>query len=131
MISIPQITGGKEVPPEFEQNLGILVHRTNMLCQFAGFEPIVSSGFRSMEEHLTIYRRKGITDPDKIPMKSKHLYCQAVDLYDPDKKLQLIILNNQNWCKQAGIWFEDFYYTKTWVHLQIVPPKSGKLFFIP
>lgn len=135
MISIKQITKDRPIPEEFEHWLGILVHKTNMLCEFAGFEPIVSSGYRTMEEHLEIYRRKGVTDPAKIPMHSRHLSCQAVDLYDPDQKLQKIILDNQKWFEDAGMFFEDFSYCKDWVHMQIVRYGSWKpgdsIFFKP
>jgi len=33
--------------------------------------------------------------------------------------------------KKYGIYFEDMRWTKTWLHCQIVAPKSGKRIYIP
>jgi len=32
---------------------------------------------------------------------------------------------------ECGLWAEDFRWTPTWVHLQRIPPKSGKRIYIP
>lgn len=142
MISRQQIIGDKIIPEEFEQQLGSLLLKANMFCQFLGFEPMISSGFRSMEEHLTIYRRKGIEYQSKIPMASRHLSCQALDWYDPDRKVQKFVLDNQKLTEEIGLWFESFDYTpkagsksRPWVHMQSVQYGSWKpgksIFFIP
>lgn len=89
---------------------------------------IVTSGYRSMEDQKRIYAKKGISN---YPKRSKHLYCQACDFYDPDGHLKHFIVNNLRLMEEIGLWFEDFFYTENWVHVQIVPPNSGKRFFIP
>ena len=64
---------------------------------------------------------------------SNHKQGLAVDIYDPVESLD----NFVNDPKQAklieglGLYFEHKDYTKGWCHVQIVPPKSGKRFFIP
>lgn len=92
---------------------------------------IVTSGLRSMEHHLDIYKAKGITDTKRIPMKSRHLYGLAVDISDPDRKLQTFINANIALLEKAGLYCESFVFTKTWVHFQTVAPISGRRFFMP
>lgn len=117
--------------PEIQENLNILLERINKIRELWGHPLTVTSGFRSMEDHLRIYREKGITDHSKIPMKSKHLSGEAVDIFDPDKKLQEWTLANVDKLEEIGLWCEDFSATKNWVHYQISASKSGKRFFMP
>lgn len=95
---------------------------------------VVTSGFRSMEDHLRIYREKGIIDHAKIPMKSNHLTGHAVDLVPKNidvHALQQYVLANILLAEELGLYFEDFGATKNWVHVQDVAPNSGKRFFKP
>jgi len=131
MISREEILKGKTCPPELENNLLELLIKINKVRDAYGRPMTVSSGFRSMEEHLEIYRKKGITDKKKIPMKSKHLFCQAIDIYDPKKELQKWIKENVSLMEEIGLWFEDFDSTPNWTHFQIVPPSSKTRFFRP
>ena len=90
----------------------------------------VTSGLRTMEDHLRIYAAKGITDTSKIPMKSKHLYGQAVDISDPDLELTAWSKeNNSQRLIDAGLWCEEG--NSNWTHFQILPPKSGNRWFLP
>ena len=116
---------------EIKENLKILFGKINQIRDEWNNPMLVTSGFRSMDDHLRIYREKGITDHSKIPMKSKHLFGQAVDISDPNKELQGWCLNNENALEFIGLWCEDFESTPNWVHFQIVPPASGKRFFKP
>jgi hypothetical protein len=126
-----QIADISMLETSIQENLNILLQKINVIRTAWARPMTVTSGLRTMEHHLQIYARKGITDPKKIPMKSKHLYGQAVDISDPNRELQ-------NWCKKnisllesTGLWMEDFSVTKNWCHFQIVPPASGKRFFMP
>lgn len=134
MIELRELIKGKEflsLPKEHRDNLMIILERICRVRIAYGKAMIVTSGYRSMEEHLAIYNRKGITDQNRIPMKSKHLYGQAVDISDPKKELQVWCQNNVKLLEEIGLWMEDFRYTPNWVHFQCVPPKSGNRFFIP
>lgn len=62
---------------------------------------------------------------------SKHITCQAVDLNDPDGKLGEFALKHPEILEELGLWAEHPSVTKRWLHLQTVPPKSGKRFFYP
>lgn len=66
-------------------------------------------------------------------VRSKHVICRAVDLYDPDGDID-------EWCMTAvgqaaltecGIWLEHPSATKGWSHWQTVPPGSGRRVFYP
>lgn len=83
-----------------------------------------------MEHHLAIYKAKGVPFAH-IPMKSKHLFGQAADIADGNKILQQWCKDNVQLLETTGLWMEDFSATPTWCHFQIVPPASGKRWFMP
>lgn len=121
---------------DIQNNLKILLERVNKIRAAYGKPMKVTSGLRTMEDHLRIYREKAAAagvpfNEAKVPKQSKHLYGQAVDIADADHDLQ-------DWCKaneallvSTGLWMEDFSVTTSWVHFQVVPPKSGKRWFMP
>jgi uncharacterized protein YcbK (DUF882 family) len=111
------------------KNLLLLLDKMNIVRKAYGKPMIVSSGLRTMPDHLRIYANKGITDKNKIPMKSKHLFGQACDISDPSGKLMAWCKANVAVLEEAGLWCEDG--TVGWVHFQSVPPGSGKRFFLP
>lgn len=121
-----------KIPKDHWDNLNKLQEAVNELRVAYGKPLTVSSGYRSLEEHLRIYKDKGITDKNKIPMQSKHLSGLAVDLVAKDiKDFQEFIKDNQDLCEKLSLFFEHFDATPTWVHCQIVAPKSGNRFFYP
>jgi hypothetical protein len=134
MIALKEILKGKEfgaLPKEHRDNLMTLLERVSKVRELFSKPMTVTSGYRSMAEHLEIYRKKGITDQSKIPMKSRHLIGAAVDIYDPNKILQSWILSNVKVLEDVGLWCEDFSATPNWVHFQCTSPASGKRFFKP
>jgi len=137
MITKQELLSGNlesDLTPEQLANLEILLERINKLRNAYGKPLKVTSGVRTMNHHLQIYADKGITDKSKIPMKSKHLSCEACDIVPigkPVKDLHDWIKANVKLMEEIGLWFEDFSATETWTHCQIVAPKSGKRFFLP
>lgn len=119
MIMRREILKGQECPPEYEENLLELLIRMNKIRDAWGRPMIVTSGFRSREEHLRIYRGK-----DYIPWGSKHLTCQACDIYDPDNKLRDWCKKNDKLLREIGVWLEED--QGTWIHFQIIPFASYK-----
>ena len=83
MITLREIVKGLIPTDEQSSNLLLLLMKINKVREAYGRQMVVTSGLRSMEDHLRIYREKGITDKSRIPMKSKHLLGQAVDIADP------------------------------------------------
>lgn len=120
---------------DIQDSLTILLERMNKLRVLWGRPMQVTSGLRTMKHHIEIYQRtaerKGITfDMSQVPLKSKHLYGQAVDILDPVGSLY-------NWCKSntkvledCKLWCEDDM-TVPRIHFQIVPPTSNSRWFKP
>lgn len=132
MITWQEILGTykqSDIKPEHIPNLKLL-HEKIQKIRTAYAKPMnITNCYRSMAHHLRIYKDKGITDIRLIPMKSKHLAGEAVDIADPDGKLMAWCKANVKTLGEVGLWCEDG--TKGWVHFQIVAPKSGKRFFMP
>ena len=135
MITIKELKGRPtKVPDEHLTNLYMLMAKLNKLREAYGKPLRVTSGYRTLEHHLEIYRLNGITDHSKIPMKSNHLVGLAADLStidDPIEHLHDWINQNIKLMEEIGIWMEAFEYTPMWAHCQAVPPRSGKRFCKP
>ena len=137
MIIQPKITRyellkDKAIPADLENNFMRFYGIINRFRDICGIPMMPTSFYRDVEDHLRIYREKGITDISKIPMKSNHLYCLACDFGGANvDKLKTWVKNNTGICSSLGLYFEDFSYTVGWLHVQIVPPASGKMFFVP
>lgn len=112
--------------PEIDANLQILLEKMNKVRVAYAQPMIVTSGLRSekLQEALIIAGKSNAP-------KSHHLTGEAVDIQDKDGKLAEWVKANISLMEQIGLWFEDPASTVGWLHCQIVPPKSGKRFFIP
>lgn len=107
---------------EVSDNIDLLLEKMNKIRKSYGRPMIVASGWRPKE----------INDATKNAAKrSNHMKGLAVDIKDVDGKLWKWVLLNLKFMKQLGIYLEDKRWTPTWVHFQIVPPKSEKRIFIP
>jgi uncharacterized protein YcbK (DUF882 family) len=138
MLQFSELLSGNslhDVPQEHQDNLHVLLDKINQIRLKYGIAMTVSSGYRTMAHHLAIYAAKGITDHAKIPMKSKHLYGEAVDISDHDGALKTWCRENEDFLRSVGVWMESFDTTTTWCHFQVVPYGSfkvgGSLWFIP
>jgi uncharacterized protein YcbK (DUF882 family) len=133
MISIDELLNNKyklaDQSIEIQKNLAVLLERVNKIRTEWGKPMTVTSGLRSMEDHLRIYKEKGITDISKIPMQSRHLTGRAVDISDPKLELTAWLKGDPKHLENAELWCEEG--NKNWVHFQIVPPLSGKRWFLP
>lgn len=117
-------------------NISNLLKLVNELERVYGKPFIVTSGLRTKESQLRIYKqiamKKSIPfDESKVPMGSKHISGQAIDIFDPNQELQHWLSNNVEALEDLGLYCEDFSATPTWTHIQSTPPKSGKRFFLP
>lgn len=137
MITLEELNPkGYQLEAEIQANLIILWDIMNDFRKRYGRPMVITSGIRMKEDQIRIYKkifaRKGIPfDRSKVPMRSNHLYGLACDVYDPDGRLKIWIMKNLDFCKKLGLYFESFRYTPNWVHFQIVPPRSGRRFFVP
>ena len=128
MITQQEIMKGDTLPSGLEDNYDKLFERINKFRAAYGKPMRVTSGYRSLNDHIRIYSEKGINNP---PMGSLHLKCLAIDILDRDCMLKHFIVNNIRLVEEIGLWFEDFSVTPNWVHFQVEPPKSYKRFFLP
>lgn len=111
-----------------QHNLLDLLEKINKIREAYGKPLLVTSGYRSKEDHIRIYKEKGIPE-SKIPWGSKHLSGEAIDISDPKRELQAWCLKNVALLEKIGLWCEHFDDTPNWVHFQIRPPASGNRFF--
>ncbi|MFZ4411496.1 MAG: hypothetical protein ACOYOV_00335 [Bacteroidales bacterium] len=116
-----------------QDNLEDLLDKMNKVRVAYGKAMIVTNCLRTMDEHLAIYARKGITDKSKIPMQSKHLYGLAIDISDPHGELNDWCNNNEDLLTEIGIWLEKR--QGPWQHFQITPfgsyKSGGTIWFNP
>jgi len=127
MITMSEILGNvkfDDLPKEHQDNLAILLERINKIRALWGKPMKVTSGYRSKEDQLRIYKEKGITDISKIPMGSNHLKAAAIDIYDPKLEVTQWLKDNPQILEDACLWCEDG--NKNWVHAQIYPFRSYK-----
>ena len=118
------VTHAHELTAEVNANAQITVAKVNELLARAGRNDIntVNSGWRP----------QGVNDATSNAAKSsRHLTAEAVDLPDADRVLAEWCVDNLDILKDIGLWMEDPRWTPSWVHLQIVPPGSGKIVYIP
>ena len=133
LITIESVLMGRaklsELPKDVQENIKTLVSRINQL--FDGYSwpktlpRVVNSGYRRPQDQ-----------PKNAAQSSPHLIGCAVDLDDDDSGITWkYVFKNLTKTKQIGLWIEDPRWTHgsvgSWVHLQIIPPKSGKRIFIP
>lgn len=113
-----------ELTETINANAKNTVSKVNELLESAGRSDIntVSSGWRP----------KAVNDStSNAASGSKHLTAEACDLPDADRTLTSWAMDNLDVLTKIGLWCEDPRWTKTWLHVQTVPPKSGKRVFIP
>ena len=118
------VTYAAELTDEIKANAQETVDKANELLEAAGFKSIdtVNSGWRP----------QGINDAtSNAATHSKHLTGQACDLPDVGGVLRSWAVDNLDILAQIGLWIESPQYTPTWLHIQTVPPKSGRRVFIP
>lgn len=128
-ISIKEMLKDKkleDLPADHQANVLIVFDKINKVREKYGKPMTPTSFYRSIAEHLAIYAKKGITNKKLIPMKSKHLYGQAIDIADPDGKLKEWCKANEAFLLSIGLWMEHYDDTIGWAHFQIVPYGSWK-----
>ena len=119
----------RELTDKIRRNAEDTVKKANALLKRAGFEHVcaVNSGWRP--------RQVNAATPN-ASATSHHVSGRAVDLPDPDRALAAWCVHNLNVLAEIGLWLEDPRWTYDadgdhWVHVQTVPPKSGRRVFVP
>lgn len=129
----------EDLPKEHQDNCVILLERINKIRTAYNKSMFVTSGYRSKEDHIRIYKEiaanKSIPfDETKVPMGSQHLKCAAVDIADSNGLLMKWTKENIKLLEEVGLFVEDDTIAAR-VHYQIYPFKSyipgGTRFFKP
>lgn len=110
------------LPQQVVVSAAKLLDKVNGLIKEFGEERKVSSGWRPAELNATV---------PGAAKTSKHITGDAIDLEDRDGKLKEWCVFNQDKLELLGLYMEDPASTPTWVHLQQLPPRSGKRIFKP
>jgi len=99
-----------------------LLHVINLLRLEFGVPFKINSGYRSLAHNLRVGGSAN----------SHHIYCRAIDIADPNGLIKgQLMANNNELLIKYNLFMEDPSVTKTWAHLQIVPPRSGARIFMP
>jgi hypothetical protein len=72
--------------------------------------------------------------PEDCPIgadHSTHKDGRGVDNHDPLRRFAYWCRHHEDRLKEHGLYMEREEWTPTWVHLQNVPPRSGKIAYIP
>lgn len=107
---------------ELLENAIDTVEKVNKLLDTFGSQRKVTSGYRPASVNAAI---------PNAAKKSNHMLCKACDLEDVDGKLDKWCMDNLHVLTEIGLWLEHPSATKTWCHIQTVPPNSGKRVFYP
>ena len=130
MITLEDYWMGRErefptaMTPQIEKNAIYTVQLANALLARFGEGRKVNSGWRPPSVNAGV--------PNAAP-NSKHMTGQAIDLADPEGDLDdwLMSAEGQAALTEIGLWMEHPACTKSWTHVQTVPPKSGRRVFYP
>lgn len=128
MITREELLNGRDVafPEDFTKeisaNIDQLLEIINQVRAAYGSPMTVSSGWRPPSINAST--------PGAAP-KSNHMKGLAVDIRDTDGSLWQWTMGNLDLMQRLGIFLEDRRWTPSWVHYQIVPPKSQKRIFVP
>lgn len=111
----------EELPEELQKNGKDLLDKLNKFRKEYSKPMYVSSGYRPPDINKAIGGGS----------KSAHMSLQACDFKDADGKLKEFIAKDPTILERCDLYMEDPTYTKTWVHLQNRPAKSGNRIFKP
>lgn len=109
-----------------DKNLALLLERMNELRAIWAKPMIITSGLRSDAQQAEL-----IAQGKSTARVSKHLSGNACDVLDKDGELDKWCLANEAVLARIGLWCEHPDATPGWTHFQILPPMSGKRFFMP
>lgn len=115
-------TNASELTKEVLNNASDLIVRVNAVLSLFGYKRGVNSGWRPLSVQMEVNPRAP---------NSKHITGNAIDLEDKDGKLKEWCVFHQDILEKYGLYMEHPESTPTWVHLQNIPPKSGKRIFRP
>jgi len=120
---------GHDDDPEYKDELDdnkynnavMFVAKINRLEEKLPYKLILNSGWRPKDYNLKIGGSE----------HSNHIICRAGDFKDVDNSLGYYFKLNVQLLADIGLCMENPEFTKGWVHLQDVMPRSGRRIFNP
>ena len=127
--------GCSDIAPAISVNIDRLLNKVNALMAYMQQDKVIVPLNMKTRSQISGELNGGFRPQDCAigAPNSNHKQGLAVDLYDPLGKIDEWVTNPNNLKKiQAlDLYFEDKSATDGWCHVQIVPPKSGRRFFLP
>lgn len=132
MIQMSELLSGntfEDQPQTTQDNLNKLLTMINVVRTKWGKPMTCTSGLRTPEHQIEIYKQKAAAagkafDQSKVPMASKHLYGEAVDIFDPGLAMTAWLKADPQLLEDFGMYCELG--NSDWVHFQIAPFGSYK-----
>ena len=128
-----QIEYGHELTPGMKLNSEITIMRVNeLLEQLIAHDVELHLNPKTHSLLTSGWRPRGVNaaTPNAAP-NSKHMTCEACDIYDPDGDIDDWCMEHPARIEDIGLWMEHPSATKGWCHVQTIPPRSGKRVFYP
>lgn len=121
-----------DLTPEIRANAADTVSKVNLLLFHAVKDGIVLIASNRYNLVNSGWRPPAVNaaQPNAAP-KSKHMTGKACDISDPTGTLGRWCMANLDELEAIGLWMEHKSATPSWVHLQTVPPRSGRRVFYP
>ncbi len=129
-----KFAGHEELTDEHLKSAKILVAKVSEFMARIGAPSnlIITSGFRPRSYNKQVGGS----------MNSHHCFCRAIDIFDPQRVIGQQMMHNLEAMAEIGLWAESLMATHykggvlrppngRWIHLQMVPPKSGNRVFMP
>lgn len=128
--------GCSDITPAISANIDRMLTRVNSLIAYMSKDGIIVPVNPKTKSQISGDANGGFRPQDCAvgSPKSNHKLGLAVDLYDPDGgKIDEWVTNpiNIKYIIAIDLYFEDKKSTPGWCHVQIVPPKSGRRWFLP
>jgi len=116
------------------RNASDLLGRVNLFLTWASADGVQPALDAATGTHVASgWRPREVNDAtSNAAARSNHIFGNAIDLRDTSgRDLARWCLRNEDDMAEIGLWMEDPRWTPSWVHLQRVPPKSGRRVYIP
>ena len=117
-----------EMTEEMQMEAESLCEKVNAMLEEFGETRALRSGWRPAAVNAAT---------PNAAHKSRHITCQAMDIEDEDGRLKAWVFGTTNEegeyliLEKYELWAEYGAATPTWLHVQIIPPGSGKRVFFP
>lgn len=140
MITLDDYWMGRDIKYQSELNHDIIqnaietVQRVNELLDRAAADGVIPGVNPATGTAVASgWRPRGINDHIiNAAQGSKHLTALACDIRDDNaRSLARWCCRNLAALGEIGLWMENPQWTPSWVHVQTVPPGSGRRIFIP